>query len=55
MVRTMCIILSMAFLVLGILGITGVVSMFKSNPDYVNIAEIVLGAVGLLAGIFGKM
>lgn len=52
--KAICIILGLAFLALGILGITDVVPMFKSNPSYVNITEIVLGAVGLLAGLFGK-
>jgi len=50
--KTVCIILGLAFLALGILGLTDVVHMFQSNPSYINIAEIVLGAVGVLAGIF---
>jgi hypothetical protein len=54
MLKSTCIILGLAFLALGILGITGLVPMFKSDPIYVNIAEIVLGALGLLAGIFSR-
>jgi len=54
MAKTMCIILGLAFLALGILGITGVVPMFTSDPNYVNIGEIVLGALGLLVGIYAR-
>jgi len=54
MTKTMCIILSLAFLALGILGITGVVPMFTSDPNYVNIGEIVLGGLGLLTGLFSR-
>jgi hypothetical protein len=54
MLRTVCIILSLALLVLGILGITGLVTMFKSDPIYVNIGEIVLGGLGFLAGLFSR-
>ena len=54
MAKTMSIILGLAFLALGILGITGTVSMFTSDPSYINIGEIVLGGLGLLAGIFSR-
>ena len=54
MAKTMSIILGLAFLALGILGITGLVSMFKSDPIYVNIGEIVLGGLGLLVGIYAR-
>jgi hypothetical protein len=50
MTRTVCIILGMAFMALGILGITGSVPVFKSDPIYINIAEIVLGCLGFLIG-----
>lgn len=49
-----CVILGLAFLALGILGITGIVTMFKSDQIYVNIGEIVLGALGLLVGVFAR-
>jgi len=52
MAKTMSIILGLAFLALGILGITGMVPMFTSDPNYVNIGEIVLGGLGLLVGIY---
>ena len=39
---------------LGILGIAGIVPMFTSDPNYVNIGEIVLGGLGLLVGIYAR-
>jgi uncharacterized membrane protein YqjE len=54
MAKTMCIILGLAFLALGLMGLTGLVPMFTSNPVYVNIGEIVLGVLGLLFGIFPR-
>lgn len=54
MLRMTCIVLGLALLALGILGITGLVTMFISDPIYVNIGEIVLGGLGLLAGIFSR-
>jgi hypothetical protein len=50
----MSIILGLAFLALGVLGVTGLVPMFTSDPSYVNIGEIVLGALGLLVGIYAR-
>jgi hypothetical protein len=47
-------IMALAFLALGILGITDLVPMFKSSPVYINIVEIVLGGLGLLAGVFAS-
>jgi hypothetical protein len=54
MAKTMCLILGLAFLALGILGIIGVVPMFTSDPNYVNIGQIVLGGLGLLVGIYAR-
>lgn len=54
MAKTMSFILGVAFLVLGILGITGLVPMFASDPYYVNVGEIVLGGLGLLVGIYAR-
>lgn len=54
MKRATSFILGLAFLALGILGITGWVPMFTSNPNYINIAEIVLGAWGFLVGLFAS-
>ena len=54
MSKATCVILGLAFLALGILGITGLVSMFQSDPVYVNIGEIVLGGLGLLFGIYSR-
>jgi hypothetical protein len=54
MAKAMSIILGLAFLALGILGITGVVPMLTSDPNYVNIGEIVIGGLGLLAGLVSK-
>lgn len=54
MVKATCVVLGLVFLALGILGITGVVPMFSSDPIYVNMGEIVLGAMGLLVGIYAQ-
>ncbi len=54
MKKTMCVILGLAFLALGILGITGLVTMFQSDPVYVNIGEIVLGTLGLIVGVYSR-
>lgn len=50
MIRTACIILGLAFMALGIWGITGTMSMFQSDPTYINIVEIILGSLGFLVG-----
>lgn len=42
----------MAFLAQGILGITGLVATFQSTPFYLNICEIILGALGFLVGVY---
>jgi hypothetical protein len=55
MAKAMSIILGLAFLALGILGLTGIIPMFTSTLAYVNIGEIILGGLGLLAGIFTRM
>lgn len=54
MTKAACVILGLAFLVLGILGITGLIPMFKSDPIYVNIGQIILGGFGLLVGIYAR-
>jgi|AGTN01.2.fsa_nt_gi hypothetical protein len=50
MARTACIILGLAFMALGIWGITGTMPMFQSDPIYINIGEIILGSFGFLIG-----
>lgn len=52
MAKTICIILGLAFLALGILGFTELVPMFNNVPVYINITEIALGGLGILVGIF---
>ena len=54
MAKTMSLILGLAFLALGILGITGVVPAMTRDPAYINIGEIVLGGLGLLVGIYAQ-
>lgn len=54
MAKTTSMILGLAFLALGILGITGLVPIFTSDLIYVNIGEIVLGGLGLLIGIYAR-
>ena len=54
MAKTMNVILGLAFLALGILGITGLVPVFKTDLVNINIIEIVLGGLGLFAGIYSR-
>lgn len=54
MAKTTSVILGLAFLAMGILGITGIMPMFTSEMIYVNIGEIVLGALGLIVGIYAR-
>jgi len=54
MKKTTCVILGLAFLALGILGLTGLIPMFKTDPIYLNIAEIILGAWGLVVGVYAR-
>lgn len=54
MTKTACVIMGLAFLALGILGSTGLVPMFRNDPIYVNIGQIVLGGLGLLVGIYAR-
>ena len=54
MKKMMCVILGMAFLALGILGLTGLVTMFQSDPIYLNICEIILGGLGFLVGVYSR-
>ncbi|MDP2891706.1 MAG: hypothetical protein Q8O09_01035 [Bacillota bacterium] len=54
MKRAACFFCGLALLALGILGMTDVVPAFKSSDLWVNIAEIVLGAFGFLAGFARK-
>ena len=55
MAKAMSIILGLAFLALGILGLTGLIPMFTSTLVYVNIGEIILGGLALLVGIFTRI
>lgn len=54
MKKMMCVILGLAFLAQGILGITGLVTMLQSDPVYLNIAEIVLGGLGFFVGVYAR-
>lgn len=54
MAKTMCFILGLVFLALGILGITGIVPMLTRDPNYINIGEIVLGGLALLVGVYAR-
>lgn len=54
MAKAMSVILGLVFLAMGILGITNMMPMFATDPSYTNIAEIVLGGFGVLAGIFAR-
>lgn len=54
MAKIACVIMGLAFLGLGILGVTGFMPMFRNDPIYINIGEIVLGGFGLLVGIYAR-
>jgi len=54
MAKTMCLILGLVFLALGILGITGVVPMLTRDPNYINIGEIVIGGLALLVAVYAR-
>lgn len=52
MTKLTSVLLGLALAAMGILGITGLMPMFQTNPIYVNIGEIVLGALGMIVGIY---
>lgn len=52
MTRIISFILGLAFVALGFLGITNFVPVMSNNLIYLNIAEIVLGILGLLFGMY---
>ena len=54
MTKLACVLMGLAFILMGILGITGITPMFQIDPAYVNIAEIILGALGLIVGIYSR-
>lgn len=54
MAKAMSVILGLVFLAMGILGITNLMPMFTSDPIYVNIAEMILGGLGVLTGVFSR-
>lgn len=54
MAKAMSVILGLVFLAMGILGITNTIAMFTTDPNYVNIGEMVLGGLGVLAGVFSR-
>ncbi len=52
MTRTMSIILGLLFVGLGVLGVTGNLALINIQQSTIYIAEIVIGALGILAGIY---
>jgi len=48
------VLLGLALIAIGGLGVTGAMPMFQSDPAYWNIGEIILGVVGLIVGIYAK-
>ncbi len=54
MTKLTSVLLGVVLAAMGILGITGLMPMFQTNPIYVNIAEIVLGGLGLVVGIYSR-
>ena len=54
MTKLACVIMGLAFVVMGVLGITGITPMFQSDPAYVNLVQILLGGLGLIVGIYSR-
>ncbi len=54
MSKMMNVLMGLAFIALGVLGITGLIPMFTINQIYVSIGEILFGTLGLLVGIYAK-
>ena len=54
MTKLACVLMGLAFILMGFLGLTGITPMFQIDPYYVNIAEILLGALGLIVGIYSR-
>ncbi len=54
MTKLTSVVLGLALAAMGILGITGLMPMFQTNPAYVNIAEIILGGLGVVIGIYSR-
>ena len=54
MTKLACVLMGLAFILMGFLGITGITPMFQSNPVYLNIAEILLGGLGMIVGIYSR-
>ena len=54
MAKAVSVILGLVFLAMGILGITNWMPMFTSDPAYANIAEMILGGLGVLTGVFSR-
>ncbi|HWQ78060.1 MAG TPA: hypothetical protein VN381_04550 [Anaerovoracaceae bacterium] len=54
MVRMTSFILSLAFLAIGLLGITNLLPVFRTYPVYANIGAIALGILGLLILIYAR-
>lgn len=52
MVRLTTFILSLAFLIAGILGLTNLLPIFELYPVYANLGAIVLGILGMLIVIY---
>ena len=54
MAKAMNVVLGLAFLAMGILGITGLVPVFKTDVVNINIVAIALGGLGLFAGVYSR-
>ena len=54
MTKLACVLMGLAFILMGVLGITGLAPMFQTDPVYVNLAEILLGGLGLVVGIYAR-
>lgn len=54
MTRVICFILGLAFIIIGVLGMTNFVPMLSNDLIYLNIIEIVLGVLGVLFGMYSR-
>ena len=46
------VLMGLVLVAMGVLGITGLMPTFQSNPAYLNIGEIILGGLGLIVGVY---
>lgn len=48
------VLMGLALIAMGALGVKGLMPMFQSNPIYLSIGEIILGILGLIVRIYAR-